>query len=223
MPNTFKLEWDKTGERRAEAGVSRGVLYVMSAGAYQDGVAWNGLTGVDTNPDGGDVNDIWADNIKYISYQTPENHKGTIKCYMFPDEFLPCIGLATPAAGLSFAGQKHVMFGYCYRTEIMSDDEEEKGYELHLIYGCKASAVSRSHSTKNENVDPEEISIDYSSTPASVTAANGVSQVSEIIVSSLTADSTKLAALETALYGTAGANGTEGRLPSPDEVYALIA
>ena len=75
----FNLKWDQSGEREYEAGVSRGVLYPMANGAYQSGVAWSGLTGVDENPDGGDINDIWADNIKYASFQTPKTTRATSK------------------------------------------------------------------------------------------------------------------------------------------------
>ena len=38
--------WDKIGERYYETGVDRGVLYTYDneANAYEEGVAWNGLT-----------------------------------------------------------------------------------------------------------------------------------------------------------------------------------
>jgi len=41
-----KLQWDQTGERFYETGVSKGVLYPVTDGAYGKGVAWNGLTNV---------------------------------------------------------------------------------------------------------------------------------------------------------------------------------
>ena len=41
-----KLVWDETGKRLYETGVDRGVLYPQVSGAYPNGVAWNGLTGV---------------------------------------------------------------------------------------------------------------------------------------------------------------------------------
>ena len=114
MPVTYNLQWDQTGEREYEVGVSHGVLYPMGQSGYEAGVVWNGLTGVDENPDGGDINDIWADNIKYASFQTPENHKGNIKAYMFPDEFYPCNGMASPTGmpGLVFGGQSRKAFGF---------------------------------------------------------------------------------------------------------------
>ena len=40
-----KLVWDKVGERLYETGVSKGVLYPQSSGAYPKGVAWNGSYG----------------------------------------------------------------------------------------------------------------------------------------------------------------------------------
>lgn len=45
-----KLVWDQTGERKYETGVSKGVLYPFSNGAYAKGVAWNGLTQVTESP-----------------------------------------------------------------------------------------------------------------------------------------------------------------------------
>ena len=133
MSVTYKLKWDQTGEREYELGVSRGVLYPMSGSTYEAGVVWNGLTGVDENPDGGDINDVWADNIKYASFQTPENHKGSIKAFMFPDEFYPCNGMVSPSgmSGLVFGGQARKAFGLCYRTEIGTDSNEAAGYKLH--------------------------------------------------------------------------------------------
>ena len=41
---TKRLEWDKSGERLYETGIEKGVLYPISNGQYQTGVAWNGLT-----------------------------------------------------------------------------------------------------------------------------------------------------------------------------------
>ena len=142
----YGLKWDQVAQREYEVGASHGVLYPMKNGQYQAGVAWNGLTGVDENPEGGDLNDIYADNIKYATFQTPENHKGTIKAYMFPDEFYPCNGMASPSdmQGLVYGGQKRSGFGFCYRTELGNDADENAGYKLHLVYNCKVQPSSRS-------------------------------------------------------------------------------
>jgi len=223
----YNISWDVSGEREYEVGVDHGVLYPMSNGTYEDGVAWNGLTGVDENPDGGDINDIWADNIKYATFQTPENHKGTIKAYMFPDEFYPCNGMVSPSgmSGLVYGGQPRKAFGLCYRTRIGTDTNENAGYKLHLVYNCKVQPSSRSHATKTENVEPEEMSWDYSSTPVPVTGVTGVEQTSTVEIKSTDFTEEKMQALEAVLYGTAGTGGSEGtpaRLPSPGEVKTLL-
>lgn len=230
MPNTYLIEWDKSGEREYEVGVNHAVLYVMSGSTYGDGVAWNGLTGIDENPDGGEINDIWADNIKYATFQTPENHKGTIKAYMFPDEFYPCNGMISPTgmAGLVFGGQSRAAFGLCYRTELGTDTNESAGYKLHLVYNCKVQPSSRSHATKTENVEPEEMSWEYSSTPVPVTGITGVEQTSVVEIKSTDFTTTQMTAIETVLYGTPATTGTNptaavpARLPLPGEVYTIL-
>ena len=232
---SFNIQWDKQGEREYEIGVSRGVLFPMSNGAYESGVAWNGLTGVDENPDGGEINDIFADNIKYASFQTPENQKGTITAYMFPDEFYPCNGQKSPSGmpGLTFGGQTRKSFGMCYRTEIGTDTDEAAGYKLHFLYNNKVKPSSRSHTTKTENVEPEEMSWDYSSTPVPVTGVDGVEQTSIVEVKSTDFTDDQMAALEAVVYGTAAVaadaiNNIEAvaavpaRLPDPGEIYTIL-
>lgn len=229
MPSTaFKLEWDKTGERLYRLGTRRGVLYTMDAsGNYEEGVAWNGLTGVDENPEGAETQDIWADNIKYASYQTPEKHKGTIKAYTFPDEFKECNGLKSPsdAAGLTFGQQKRKRFGFCYRTEIGSDTNSAAGYVIHIVYNSVAGVSSVSHAASSENPTPEEMSWEYNSTPVNVTGVTGVETTSTVEISSLNFTTAQMEAIESVLYGTAASGSSEAvapRLPLPGEVYTII-
>ena len=219
--DTIKLQWDAMGEREYELGVSKGVLYPMASGEYQAGVAWNGLTAVEENPDGADINDIWADNIKYASFQSPENHKGNIKAYMFPDEFYPCNGMVSPEGmpGLTYSGQSRAAFGFCYRTEIGTDTDEKAGYKLHFVYNSKVQPSSRSHNTKNENPDPEEMSWEYSSTPVPVTGIKGVEQTSTVEVKSTDFTEGQMLALEKVIYGF---GSTDARLPLPGEIKTIL-
>lgn len=229
------LEWDKQGEREYEVGVDHVVLYPMNGSNYGDGVAWNGFTGIDENPDGGELNEIYADNIKYAVFQTPENHKGTLKCYMFPNEFYRCNGYATPEGmeGMMIGGQTRTSFGLCYRTMLGTDTDEAAGYKLHLVYNNKVKPSSRSHATKGENVDPEEMSFDYSSTPVPVTGITGVEQTSSVEIKSTDFTDEQMKALEAVLYGTAAvaadaehnisaADAIPARLPLPGEVYTIL-
>ena len=215
---TYELSWDDTGTRWFGSGVSRGVLYPMkSDGTYDAGVAWNGLTGVDENPDGGDTTDLWADNIKYASFRNPENYGGTIKAYTYPDEFLPCDG-QTQVDGVTFGGQTRKPFGLCYRTEV-DNDTGSGGYILHLVYNCTVSPSSKSHTTKNENPDAEEMSWDYKSTPVNVTGVTGVETTSVIELDSRVLQAGEMEAIEKKLYGY---NNTDPALPDPATVYSTI-
>ena len=231
MPTTaYNLTWDNTGEREYELGVSHCVLFPIKNGSYQAGVAWNGITAIEENPDGADINDIWADNIKYASFQSPENHKGTIKAYMFPDEFYPCNGMVSPEgmSGLTYSGQTRSSFGLCYRTEIGTDTDEGAGYKLHFVYNCKVSPSSRAHNTKNENPDPEEMSWEYSSTPVPVSGVTGVEQTSTVEVKSTDFTTAQMQALEAYVYGTAAttdpvAAAVAAAMPTPGQIKTILA
>lgn len=224
MPETtYKIHWDATGEREYQTGIDRGVLYPLDTETktYPKGVAWNGLTGWDENPDGAEVQDLWADNIKYATFRTPENHKGNIKAYTYPPEFRACMGLKSPTGmdGMTFGQQKRSSFGACYRTMKGNDIQEDAGYILHLVYNSTISPSSLSHTTKNENPDAVEFSWDYESTPVEVTGVTDITQTSTIELDSTLLSSGKMTAIEAILYGT---GNTDGRLPMPGEVYSII-
>ena len=57
-----RIVWDKTGERFYETGVDRAVLYpISSAGLYNKGVPWNGITGTRRAAQPADVTHVrWA-------------------------------------------------------------------------------------------------------------------------------------------------------------------
>ena len=231
MPNSYLLKWDQTGERWYQNGVSHGVLFPMtSEGTYGDGVVWNGLTGIDENPDGGDITDLWADNIKYASFRNPENYGGTIKAYTYPDEWLPCDGQKA-VGGVVYQGQKRQPFGLCYRTELGNDTmtDTDDAYILHLVYNATVSPSSKSHATQNENPDAEEMSWDFKSLPVAVEGVTGVAFTSKLELDSRKLTATKMAAIEQVLYGTPAVTGTNAaaavpaRLPLPGEVASIIA
>lgn len=222
MPTNFQLEWDKSGERLYEMGVSRGVLYVQSSGAYPKGVVWNGLTQVSESPEGADPNDLWADNIKYATLRSAETFKATVEAYTYPDEFAECDGSAAPTDGLYIGQQQRKTFGLCYRTEIGSDtvSDTTNSYKLHLVYGCTASPSDKGYETINDSPDAITFSWEIDTVPVAVT---GYKPTSCIVIDSTKVDSTKLAALETILYGTGGQTEVDARLPLPDEVISTLS
>src|SRR4051794_33834547 len=116
------LTWDEVGEREYETGVDRGVLYQPDgAGAYGDGVPWNGLTTVTESPSGAESNPQFADNIKYLNLLSAEEFGGTIEAFTYPDEFGQNDGTVQPSAGVAVGQQARRPFGLCYRSLIGND------------------------------------------------------------------------------------------------------
>ena len=213
-----KIVWDAIGEHTFETGVRNGVLYLKDAeGAYNNGVAWNGLTSVSESPEGAEATDLYADDIKYLSLMSAENFKATIEAYTYPVEFEECDGSATIAKGVVIGQQSRKPFGLCYRTSIGNDtDGNEHGYKLHIVYGCQASPSEKQYSTINDSPDAVTFSWEVSTTPVNV---NGKKPTATLTIDSTKADKAKLTALEAILYG---AESTEPRLPLPDEIATLM-
>ena len=213
-----KIVWDAIGEHTFETGVRNGVLYLKDAqGAYNTGVAWNGLTSVSESPEGAEPTDLYADDIKYLSLMSAENFKATIEAYTYPVEFEECDGSATIAKGVVIGQQSRKPFGLCYRTSIGNDtDGNEHGYKLHIVYGCQASPSEKQYSTINDSPDAVTFSWEVSTTPVNV---NGNKPTATLTIDSTKADKSKLTALEAILYGS---EQDEPRLPLPDEIVTLM-
>lgn len=213
-----KLVWDQSGKRLYETGVDHGVLYpIQTGGVYSKGVAWNGLTAVTESPSGADVNDIYADNMKYLGLVGAEKFGATVEAYTYPDEFAECDGSVELVKGATIGQQNRKAFGMVYRTVIGNDvDGNEHGYKLHLIYGATAAPSEKAYNTINE--DPEAITFSWelSTTPVNVT---GHKPTASLTIDSTKADPTKLAELEKILFGD---TETEPRLPLPDEIAQLL-
>ena len=206
-----KLIWDQVGEKTYETGVKNGVLYPqVSGGTYPNGVAWNGLTSVSESPDGGDANDIYADDIKYLVLRGVENFGGTIEAYTYPDEFAECDGSAALVNGVTIGQQPRKTFGFSYVTTIGNDvDMDNYGYKIHLIYGASASPSERQYETINDSPEPINFSWEFTTVPVNVT---GHKATSCLIIDSTKfpaqqdgTKNAKLQALENVLYGTDGA------------------
>ena len=215
-----RLVWDQTGERLYETGVDRGVLYLLdNLGAYSNGVAWNGLTGVTESPSGAEATDLYADNIKYLTMRSTETFGATVEAYTYPDEFAECDGSASLADGVMIGQQSRKTFGLCYRTVVGNDvNGNDHGYKLHLIYGATASPSEKAYATINDSPEAITFSWELSTTPVNVT---GFKPTASITIDSTKADPDCLAALEAVLYG-GDEPSSNARLPLPDEVKTLM-
>ena len=141
------LQWDLTGEKNIEAGVSHVALYPWdpsannNAGGYGTGVAWSGVTGFNENPSGADVTDLYADNVKYASLRAAEKYGFTLEAYQYPEEWSECDGSAVVSTGVYLGQQNRKSFGLVVRTQVGDDQHPslDKGYKIHIIYNSTAS------------------------------------------------------------------------------------
>lgn len=214
-----KLEWDKTGERLFETGVSKGVLYVYDSSTkkYGTGVAWNGLTAVTESPSGAEPTALYADNIKYLNLLSTEDFAATVEAYMSPEEFDVCDGSATIVKGVQIGQQKRKTFGMAYRTEIGNDtDGTEHGYKIHLIYGASAAPTEKAYNTVNDSPEAMTLSWELSTTPVEV---EGFKPTASLVIDSTKVDKEKLVALEKKLYGD---TESEPTLLLPNEIVTLL-
>lgn len=213
-----KLLWDQTGEREYETGVDHGVLYIPTAGLYDDGFAWNGLVTVTESPSGADASPQYADNIKYLNLVAAEQFGATIEAFTYPDEFSECDGTTEPTPGIKFGQQPRKMFGLAYRSRVGNDvDGTEFGYKLHLVYGALAAPSEKAYGTINDS--PTAITFSWAITTTPVDAGEDNKPTALITIDSTKVDPTALAALEAILYGTVG---SDPRLPLPAEVLSMF-
>lgn len=213
-----KLEWDSSGNRFYETGVDRGVVYPMnSQGKYTPGVAWNGLISVEETPSGAEPTPLYANNTKYMTLYSVEELDVKIEAYTYPDEFARCDGTAELTPGVIAGQQERKTFGLCYRTKVGNDVAgNDFGHKLHLIYGCKASPSTRKYNTINDSPEAITFSWDVSTTQV---AAGELRPTSILVVESKNLNTSKLAKLEEALYGT---TNKDPYLPTPDEIVQIL-
>ena len=216
-----KIKWGESGAKKFGVGVQNGVLYLKNeaTGAYENGVAWDGLTSVNESPSGAENTKLYADNTEYGLTTSKESFGATIEAYWSPEEFDECDGMAEMSSGLILGQQGRKTFGLSYRTEVQSDLSETAGYIIHCVYGCKASPSERSNTSINESVEAGTLSWELSTTPVNVT---GFKPVSHIQFNSLKLTAAQMNAIEDVLYGTDSGEGTDARLPLPDEINKIL-
>lgn len=213
-----RIEWDKIGEHFYETGVDRVALYSYADGAYKNGVAWNGVSGITENKSGAEDTPIYADNTKYLNMKSLEEYGVTIECYTYPKEFEKCNGMATLAQGAVLGQQAREIFGLSFRTLLGNDIlGDSYGYKIHLVYGCSATPSEESNSTVNDSPEAKTLSYEVSTTPVTVT---GFRNTSCVTIDSTEVDKEVLKKLEDILYGS---ESEEARLPLPDELKTILA
>ena len=221
-----KLTWDNTGERFYETGVKNVALYVFDntsgAKTYKDGVAWNGVTAISESPSGAEPTALYADDKKYLNLLSAEEFAASIEAYTYPDEFAECDGSASLAKGFTIGQQARSKFALAYKTTIGNDEAGNSlGYKLHIIYNCLAAPSEKAYNTINDSPEAITFSWEISTTPVTFTIDGKEYSTACVTIDSRTADPSKLAALETKLFG-----GTEPdskpTLALPNEIYEAM-
>lgn len=232
--DNYKLKWDQLGEHFYETGVDHAVLYPYDksseeAGgdktkAYPKGVAWNGVSQITENKSGADANDVYADNIKYLSIRGAEEYGATVECYTTPPEWDACNGLADlvdGVPGVSVGQQTRTAFGLSWRTKIGSDTDAELGYKIHLLYNGTASPSEISHQTINESPEPDTMSFEITTIP--IDFPGDLKPSANIEIDSTQFKTTEEKALLDSflekIWGVDGVNGADAYLPLPQEVF----
>lgn len=208
-----RLNWRAVGERFFEGGVDQGVLYVDD----NPGVAWNGITAVDEQPEGGQAKPYYMDGIKFLNLSDPEEFVATLNAYYSPPEFDVCDGSWELRPGILATQQPRKHFGLCYRTKIGNDLEGlDHGYKIHIVYNAQAEPTQRSNNTLTNDPDLDPLSWRLTTAPIHL---SGAVWSAHIIINSLTTHPGVLAQLEDILYGTPT---TPPRLPLPEEIVGLV-
>ena len=216
-----KLVWDQTGEKRYETGIEQVALFPQVSGAYQTGVAWNGVTALNLTPSGAEPTALYANNRKYLTLVSVEELGGTIEAYMYPDEFMQCDGSAELAPGVYVGQQTRTPFGLVGKTIIGNDtDLNAHGYKLHIVYGALASPSEQAHATVNDSPEAATMSWEFSTTPIEVEVDGKTSSTSYICIDSTKIAPEKLALIEAKIYGS---ESEEPTLPLPAEIITIMA
>lgn len=216
-----RIVWDNVTDREYETGVDRGILFPMVGSIYPKGTAWNGLISVSENPSGAENTPLYADNIKYLNLKTAEEFGGNLECYTTPKEFDACDGTEEVAPGITIGQQNRQNFGFSFRTMKGDASTQNKGYIIHLWYGCSATPSERAYQTVNDS--PEAITFSYEIATVPVPVNGDLKPTSLMLIDSTEVDPEKLKAFEDILYGTDGEDGADPRLPLPQEIIEFFA
>lgn len=211
-----RVQWDGIGERRFEAGVDRGVLYVGS----NPGVAWNGLTKVTHSQQGAEIKSRYLNGIRISNHTSPERFAGAIAAFSYPDEFEVCDGTKSLGFGLRAKQQVRKSFGLVYRTKVGNDLQDSSyAYKIHILYNLRAEPSERGYETLGDDTEPIEFSWKISAREERFEAALGIRPTAEFEIDSRDIPEALLTQLEDLLYGSPSNPPT---LPSAGELIFMF-
>jgi hypothetical protein len=196
-----RLEWDLQGQRTYAAGVDHGVLYLPDeTGAFNYGVAWNGLTAIDEDFGDNSFYPGYWDGVKYRNGYQNGRFAINLEAFTYPDEFLEIEGLGYFDQGMFVDDQRPKVFGLSYRTYVGDDiSGVDLGYQIHLLYNLMTVRESFETATYAETLDPILFTWTIASVPER--AAEGYQSTAHVILDSRFLDPAILHRLEDIIYG----------------------
>lgn len=216
-----ELKFGQIINKTGSAGVSRGVIYRAGTdGKFNKAETWDGLTKVTTSPEGGEAQDFYADNSKYLTLRGAENLKFTIEAFRFPPSFAECDGtkqLETALPGMFADNQARATFCFSWTTTLVNAASGLNfGEEIHIVYMASASPSSQDNSTLNDSPDLKQFSWECSTTPVPVP---GMSASAHLTFRSVDSNDKAFKALKGILYGT---SAKDAYCPLPEELIPLL-
>lgn len=192
-----RIAWDQIGKRWYEIGLDRGVLYLPD----RSGVPWNGLTSVDEDNSAVQVTSYWFEGVKYLDTRTSNDYSATLKALTYPKEFYPFDGIEQYASRMYLADQPVPdYFGLSYRTRIGTDNDENFGYKIHLLYNLTAAPETKTYATLTGGATtPSELSWKITGVPEH---APGFRHTAHVIIDTTEINPFLVRDIENLLYGT---------------------
>lgn len=189
-----RLVWDQAGDRVYENGVSQGVFY----GSDSKGIPWNGLISVEeVNNDS--VNPLYLDGFKYADEITIGDFEGILTAFTYPDEFMGYEGVDDWKPGFYLADQPKKRFGLSYKTEINSDQGQQIGYKIHLLYNLVAVPSNKAYQTLSLDSEPIDFKWDITAIPEEL---DKFRPTAHVVIDSRKIDPFLLVDIENIIYGT---------------------
>lgn len=196
-----RLRWNTTGTRHYENGIDRGVIYPLDG----DPVSWNGLTGIDYEPDY-DLTEIFYDGMKIHDVVSIGAFKGTMTAITYPDVLEDLQGSTNIRRGVIAHDQKPKPFNLSYRTLVGNDQSAiENNYKIHLVYNVTALPSSMTYSSLSDDLEIVEFEWDLTGVPEEI---SGFRPTAHFTFDSRKISKYLLAEIEEMLYG--------GELSEPD-------
>lgn len=197
------LVWDRKEDKRFEAGVDRGVLFLEDG----SGVPWNGLTAIEEKA-ANSVEAIYFDGVKFNDLVTVGDWSGVIRAITYPDEFVQFEGVGEDQSGVQVHNQPQGRFHLCYRSLIGNADGQFEHYKLHLLWNLTALPSQKQYETLNDDIDPMEFEWSVTAIPEDI---ENFRPTAHIVLDTRKIDPWLLQDIESILYGDDDSNS---KLPS---------